>query len=189
MNYTIRRAKPNDSAKIAQLMYYAMADIVFDFLGQKNEDNAIKFLEELVEQDNNQYSFENTFVLEIEDNIAASFTLYEGGNLEKLREKVLTHLKTNYNRTINPQDETEAGEIYIDTIAVFPEYRGKGLGNIILDYIIEEFANKQAKNVGLLVDHTNPKAKNLYESKGFEVVGEKSLMSKNHEHMQYKKGV
>ena len=189
MNYTIRKAQPNDSAKIAQLMFYAMEDIVFDFLGQKNEDKAIRFLEELIEQNNNQYSFENTFVLEIENNIAASFTLYDGGNLEKLRENVLTHLEKNYNRTIEPENETEAGEIYIDTIAVFPEYRGKGLGNIILDYIIEEFANKKGFVIGLLVDFTNPKAKKLYESKGFEVVGEKSLMSKNHEHMQYKKGV
>lgn len=189
MNYTIRKAQVEDAEHIAQLMFYAMADIVFDFLNDKDENKAITFLRELIEEKNNQYSFENTYIVELEHKIAASFTLYDGGKLNELREKVLHHLKTSYNRIIQPADETEAGEIYIDTIAVYPDYRGKGLGNIILDYIIEEFAHKKGETIGLLVDYTNPKAKKLYESKGFKVVGEKSLMSKNHEHMQYKKGV
>lgn len=189
MEYNIRKAKYTDSTIIAKLMFYAMADIVFDFIAEKDEEKAMRFLDELIATDNNQYSYENTWVVEVQDKIAASFTLYDGAKLNELRKKVLDHLKTNYKREITPEDETEAGEIYIDTIAVFPEYRGKGLGNYILDFIIGEFGHKQGETVGLLVDFTNPKAKKLYESKGFKVVGEKSLMSKNHEHMQYKKGV
>ena len=186
--HTIRKATTNDSSIIAELMLFAMKDIVFDFIGEKNEIKAKEFLDELIQSPNNQYSFENTFVLEYENKIAGSFTIYDGGKLNELRQPVLNLLSEKYNRTIHPQDETEKGEIYIDTIAVFPEYRGKGFGNIILDYIINVIAIKQDKTIGLLVDFTNPKAKKLYESKGFKVVGEKQLMSENHEHMQYKKG-
>ena len=94
-------------------------------------------------------------------------------------------LKSNYNQIINPQDETQAGEIYIDTIAVSPDFQGKGIGSKILDYLIEEIAIKQNNVLGLLVDFENPNAKKLYEKKGFTVVGEKMLMNENHEHMQY----
>lgn len=185
----IRKTTPNDSDIVAELMLLAMRDITHDFIGSKDDAKAKEFLKDLIQQKNNQYSFENTYVLEYENNIVGSFTLYDGGKLNELRKPVLDLLKEKFYRDIQPQDETESGEIYIDTIAVFPEYRGKGFGNSILDYIIEEIAHKQNQTIGLLVDFTNPKAKKLYESKGFKVVGEKQLMSENHEHMQYKKGV
>ena len=95
-------------------------------------------------------------------------------------------MKNDYNQIIHPQDETQVGEIYIDTIAVSEDFRGKGIGSKILDYLIDKIGNKQGKTLGLLVDFTNPNAKKLYERKGFEVVGEKMLMNENHEHMQYK---
>ena len=187
--YTIRKATPNDSTIIAELMLYAMQDIIFEFIGKEDKNEAIIFLKDLISQKNNQYSFENTYVLIYNNLIVGSFTLYDGGKLEELRNPVLKSLSDKYNQNIQPQNETEQGELYIDTIAVFPEYRGKGFGNIILDYIIDEFAIKQNHTLGLLVDFTNPKAKKLYESKGFKVVGKKQLMSEYHEHMQYKKGV
>lgn len=188
MEYTIRKANREEAKTIADLMFFAMKDIVFDFIGEQNEEKSKQFLSELIAQENNQYSYQNSWILEFENQIAGSFTIYNGEQLDELRQPVLDLLKDKYNRVIHPQDETEAGEYYIDTIAIFPEFRGKGFGNSILDYIIEEFANKKGLTLGLLVDFTNPKAKKLYESKGFKVVGEKQLMRENHEHMQYKKG-
>lgn len=185
----IRKAKIEDAAIISELMLFAMRDIAFEFIGEKNEDKAKYFLRTLIEKEANQYSYQNCSVLLYDNEIAGSFTIYDGAKLDELRKPVLEVLSTVYNQDIQPESETEEGEIYIDTISIFPEFRGKGFGNYILDYLIEEVANKQDKVLGLLVDFTNPKAKKLYESKGFKVVGEKRLMSENHEHMQYKKGV
>lgn len=182
------QATPQDKTAIAQLMFYAMKDIVFDFINEQNEEKSIDFLQQLIEQSNNQYSYENVTLVKDNDEIVGAFTLYDGSELDELRKPVLELLKDKYNRVITPQDETQAGELYIDTIAVYPHFRGKGYGGIILDYIIEEYAHQKEQTLGLLVDFTNPKAKKLYEAKGFKVVGEKQLMSENHEHMQYKKG-
>ena len=106
--------------------------------------------------------------------------------MHELRKPVLELLKKDYKQEIYPQDETQAGEIYIDTIAVSENFRGKGIGTEILDYLIEELVNKKKLTLGLLVDFSNPSAKKLYERKGFVVIGEKMLMNENHEHMQYK---
>ncbi|MBS7332738.1 GNAT family N-acetyltransferase [Faecalibacter bovis] len=183
-----RKATPNDASIVAQLLMFSMQEIVFDFIGEKNSEKAIEFLTELIKIENNQYSYENTWIYEIDDKIAGTCILYDGALLEILRKPVLDLLASQYNRNINPQDETESGEIYIDNVAIFPEYRGKGIGSEIFQFIIDEFAIKQGKTLGLLVDFNNLRAKKLYESLGFKVVGEKQLMSENHFHMQLKKG-
>ena len=166
-------------------MMLAMDKIVFDFIGSDDEEKAVSFLEYFVQQENNQYSYQNTIVVEYDNQIAGTTTFYDGGNLVELRKPVIEYLKTTYNQNILLQDETESGEIYIDTIAVSPDFQGKGIGTKILDYLIDEISHKKNQTLGLLVDFDNPNAKKLYEKKGFVVVGEKTLMSKNHEHMQY----
>ncbi len=180
-----RQATKEDAASVARLMMLAMDKIVYDFIGENNYEKGVSLLENLFRETNNQYSFENTYVVEFEGQIAGATTFYDGGKLDELRKPVLEVLKNEYNKTINPQDETQAGEIYIDTIAVSPDFQGKGIGSKILDFLIEEIAIKQNQTLGLLVDFDNPSAKKLYEKKGFVVVGEKTLMSEHHEHMQY----
>lgn len=180
-----RKATKQDASSVAKLMMLAMDKIVFDFIGEKNDEKGTLFLENLIQQENNQYSYQNTIVVEYDNQIAGCTTFYDGGKLEELRKPVLDILKSSYNQVINPQDETQAGEIYIDTIAVSPDFQGKGIGSKILDYLIEEIAIKQNNVLGLLVDFDNSNAKKLYERKGFKVVGEKMLMNENHEHMQY----
>ncbi|WP_413533517.1 GNAT family N-acetyltransferase [Empedobacter brevis] len=181
-----REAKKTEATSIAELMMLAMDKIVYDFIGKTDYNEGVQFLKKLIEQEDNQYSYKNTIVVEYDNQFAGTTTFYDGGKLDELRKPVLELLEKEYNQVIHPQDETQAGEIYIDTIAVSEDFRGKGIGSNTLDYLIEEIGNKQGKTLGLLVDFTNPNAKKLYERKGFEVVGEKTLMSENHEHMQYK---
>lgn len=181
-----REATKEDATSIAKLMMLAMDKIVYDFIGKTDYKEGVLFLKKLIEQENNQYSYQNTIVVEYDNLFAGTTTFYDGAKLEELRKPVLELLKKDYNQIIQPQDETQAGEIYIDTIAVSENFRGKGIGSKILDYLIEEIGQKQNNTLGLLVDFTNPNAKKLYERKGFVVVGEKMLMNENHEHMQYK---
>ena len=189
MEIIIRKANTADANKIAKLMLFAMDKIVYDFIGEKNENKALNFLVELIKKDHNQYSYQNITIFENGNNEVVGMTnIYDGAELHKLRNPVLKLLKEKFNQEIHPQDETEPGEFYIDTIAVFPEYRGYGIGHKILDYIINEYAINQDKNIGLLVDLDNPNAKRLYTNKGFIKVGEKQLMNEYHEHLQYKKG-
>lgn len=182
-----RKATPSDANVIAQLLMYSMEDITYDFIGTRDQNKAIEFLSELIMQANNQYSYENAWIYEIDGKIAGTCIVYDGSLLYELRQPVLDLLLTKFNRKINPQDETEPGEIYIDNVAIFPEFRGKGIGTEIFQFIIEEYADKKNQTIGLLVDLNKPRAQKLYESLGFKVIGEKQLMSENHYHMQLKK--
>lgn len=66
----------------------------------------------------------------------------------------------------NAEDETQAGEYYIDSLAVLPEFRGHGIARQLMLKQIEH-----GRSLGLLstllVDPANPPALRLYESLGF----------------------
>jgi ribosomal protein S18 acetylase RimI-like enzyme len=57
----------------------------------------------------------------------------------------------------------------------------------MFQFLIDEYVHKRDKTLGLLVDKDNPDAKKLYLKLGFEIVGEKTLVGKNMEHLQFKK--
>lgn len=81
------------------------------------------------------------------------------GQLEALRKPIFDYIKEKYNRVLPLENETQEGEIYIDTIAVLPEAQGKGIGKKLLQYAIETFVEQQGETLGLLVDKENPSAK------------------------------
>jgi len=58
---------------------------------------------------------------------------------------------------------------YIHIIAIKDEYRGKGIGSELLTHFEEEVVNNS--KVFLLVSDFNPKAKKLYEKRGYREVG------------------
>ncbi|RKF03267.1 acetyltransferase (GNAT) family protein [Tenacibaculum lutimaris] len=180
----IRKATPQDSKEIAIYMMLAMEDIVYEFIGEKSTEKALDFLRKLITQKNNQYSYENCYVIEDNSNVIAMANVYNGANLEDLRHPVASLIKTMFNKSFQCEDETQKGEFYIDCIGVNPNYQGKGLGSKMLYFLIDEYVYKQNETLGLLVDKDNPNAKKLYLKLGFDIVGEKTLTGKKMEHLQ-----
>lgn len=64
-----------------------------------------------------------------------------------------------------------AGEAHVSTIAVAEEWRGKGLGELLLLALIEEAIAAAATMVTLEVRLSNERAQRLYEKYGFDYVG------------------
>lgn len=183
----IRKARKDESLQIAQLMLLAMEEIVYAFLGNHHPNDALEFMDLLVRQEGNQYSFENTWVAEVDKQLAGSITVYPGAKLQQLRQPVLSLLAQKYNREVSPENETGPGEFYIDTLAVHPNHQGKGLGTQLLKFAISQIVHKEGKVLGLLVDVNNSKAKNLYLQLGFQLVGQKQLMGHPYEHLQIRR--
>lgn len=183
---TIRKATIKDSKDIATYLLLAMEDIVYKFIGEQNYDKAKEFLLHFIEKENNQYSYRNCFIVEDDNKIVAAVNIYDGAKLHLLREPIAQYVRTHYNKNFNPEDETQKGEIYIDTLGVDPECQGKGIGSKLLQFLIDEYVTKKQKTLGLLVDEGNPNAKKLYLKLGFKPVGVKTLVGKRLEHLQIK---
>ncbi len=186
MNLMIRKAEASDYKAISKCLMLAMEDIFYAFIGNNSNEKAIDFLEQLVQQKGNQYSYENCWVAISENEIVGAGLVYDGAKLHQLREPVAQEIKKVFGNDFNPEDETQAGEFYIDCVGVYPDQQGKGIGSAIFKFLIEEYVQKKKQNLGLLVEKNNPSAKNLYLKLGFEVIGDKMLVGKTLEHMQFR---
>lgn len=181
---TIRPAKKTDADIVPELMLQAMEEIVFKFIGKDDIEEAILFLTNLFTRTNNQYSYENTFVIEDKDeNIIGSLTAYNGDDLTKLREPVLKIIKDHYSIVIQPENETEGNEYYLDTVSIAPLQQGKGIGSLLLQHGIKYAKDNGYPQVGLLVDLENPNAQRLYEKLGFSLGKQVELVGGNYYHM------
>lgn len=183
----IRRAQKKDARIIANYIILAMEDILYAWIGERSMDKSIRFLEHLIRKKNTQYSYENCWLIESEKKVIASANVYDGAALKQLREPAIKLLRSMFDRELQVEDETQAGEFYIDCISVHPQWQGKGIGSKLLTCLIDEYVHKQNKVLGLLVDKDKPGAKKLYINLGFKVLGEKLLMGKSFEHLQIKK--
>lgn len=185
----IRKAKLEDYHAIADLLFLAMEDLIYNFIGVKDKQKAKDFLIYFTQKTNNQYSYENCLVLEVENEISAAINIYYGSDILKLRKPIELYIKKNYNLEFNPENESEEGDYYIDSLGVKENQQGKGLGSKLLDFVINEFVKNKNLTLGLLVDYDNPNAKTLYLRKGFKVIKSKTIAEKQFEYLQINKSI
>jgi ribosomal-protein-alanine N-acetyltransferase len=76
-------------------------------------------------------------------------------------------------------------EAHISTIAVHPDYRGRGWGEILLAAMVQRAVVLAAGFVALEVRVSNTKAQNLYHKYNFETVGTKSHYYRNNNEDAY----
>jgi ribosomal-protein-alanine N-acetyltransferase len=180
-NY-IRPAMVPEAKRIAALIVLAMGDLAAKFAGSSDPDVAVDLFHRFVEYRGNQYSYKNVLVYEDETGICGMISAYDGAQLHALREPFLDYLKSTSGFTLEPEDETQEGEYYIDCLSVFPNQQGKGIGKMLIKALLKKVG--AGITVGLLVSKNNPKAEKLYSSLGFKIVGDKEFMGDSYFHMQ-----
>ncbi len=180
----IRKAKISDSKYIAPILLLAMEDIIYKFIAKEDYASAKDFLLYFIERENNQYSYQNCFVAEENDEIIGAVNIYKSADIEALRNPIIEYVRKNHNPEFDPEFETKEGEFYIDSLGVNPKYQGKGIGSKLLLFLINEYVTQKNETLGLLVEEDNPLAKNLYLKLGFNVVGGKTLVGKKLDHLQ-----
>ena len=163
-----------------------MGSLANKFTANDNQNEALQLFEHFVSLVGNQYSYENTFVYFIDNKVVGAVNAYDGAEIEELRKPFLRYLNETYhNGSFTMETESEAGEFYIDTLSVNPNYQGKGIGKALLTAAKNWAVDLGHQKIGLLVDLENAGAKRLYQSVGFEVVGEKILLGERYEHLVF----
>ena len=171
----IREASKSQAAEIASLIMTAMTDdccLYFCGEGYGLEDFH-KMMTMLVEREDSQYSYQNTLVAMDAEQVVGISVSYDGGCLHELRRAFIEAAKEQIGKDHSGMDdETQAGELYLDSLAVLPDYRRQGIARKLL-LATKERANRQdLPCVGLLVDKDNPVGEALYTSVGFQYVND-----------------
>ena len=176
-NISIRGARPDEAARIADLIIMAMTEeCCLHFCGPGHDIRDFRrVMTSLVSRSDTQYSYNNTLVATIEDNIVGICVSYDGAMLHLLRQPFIDAAQQEWGMDHSSiPDETQAGELYIDSLAVDPEYRGRGIAKLLLRATIDKSRALGLPSTGLLVDVGNPKAEALYNKVGFQYAGTNS---------------
>ena len=171
----IREATKNQAAEIASLIMMAMTDdccLYFCGDGYGLVDFR-KMMTMLVELEKSQYSYKNTLVAMDGDKVVGISISYDGARLHELRRAFIEAAKKYIGKDHSAMDdETQAGELYLDSLAVLPEYRRQKIASRLLRATKERANNMGLPCVGLLVDKHNPTGEALYASVGFRYMND-----------------
>lgn len=183
----IEQAKKEHAHDIALLIMQAMTEeCCMNLVGPgKTTADFERTMTKLAASEHSQYSYRNTLVALTDDNqVAGAVVAYRGEDLHALREAFLRAAKEELGRDLdNIADETEAGEYYIDSIAVYPRFRRMGIASALLRKAIER-AHSAGLPAGLIVDKLNPNAERLYTALGFRYVNDKTWGGHEMKHMR-----
>jgi DNA-3-methyladenine glycosylase I len=125
----------------------------------------------LVEREDSQYSYRNTLVAMADKKVVGIAVSYDGGLLHELRRAFIQAAKTCIGKDHSGMDdETQSGELYLDSLAILPEYRRQRIASRLLIATKERATRMGLPCVGLLVDKDNSDGEALYSSVGFRYV-------------------
>ena len=176
----IRKATIDDVAYIADGIYNAF---LLEDEGLYNQ--WIMTLKEVCGQEDTHYSYRNTWIaevdreraeadgerVEVDRERAGMMIAVDGEHYREQRDKMYPQLKGLFDVAFGKgwdemEDEANAGEFYIDSLAVSLPYRNQGVGTALI-----EKAKKMAKELGItvvtLAVEPENRAKKLYEKLGF----------------------
>ncbi len=178
-------ARREQTSEIASMIMEAMDyDCCQNIAGEGHTlDDFHDMMTALVGMDDSQYSYRNTLTAMSGDDIAGILVGYDGKDLHRLRRRFIDAAREYLGRDFTGMDdETSAGEYYIDSLCVKKEYRHHGIATSLLRMCI---SRNGGQPVGLLVDHTHPWAERLYRAVGFRFVEETAWAGHAMNHLQY----
>ena len=184
MEKIIRQATSEDSGVIAKVVLLAIG-VDIEHLELHTSPFNSELIKALAEREDSQYSYKNCYVCEVDGVVAGAICSYDGARLYVLRQALFEELQrrgTALSKRIT--DECESGELYIDSLAVFKEYRGRGIAKQLIAKVEEKSLELKIPVLGLLVDDENPNAVKLYESLGFCPINIREFMGIPMTHMQ-----
>lgn len=188
MDIRIGRAEPGMVPQIASLIMEAMNhECCQNFAGPHHTlADFHLMMTRLVEMEDSQYSFRNTLVaIACDGSVVGICVVYDGGKLRALRRRFVEEARAMFGIDYSGMDdETSAGEYYIDSLCVDNGHRGKGIATRLLQAAVARAVEIGIPAVGLLVDKGNPKAETLYRRLGFEYVEDTMWGGHEMKHLQ-----
>ena len=185
---TITSADKSQAKAIARLIMQAMNYDCCQFFAGENHtlEEFEQLMIKLVEAEESQYIYKNTLVALGAENIVMGICVsYDGARLHELRKAFISGAKEAFGQDFTGiSDETEKGELYIDSLAVDEPFRKRGIATALLKATLEKGKALQLPAVGLLVDTGNPQAEKLYTAMGFKFVGKNQWGGHPMKHLQ-----
>ena len=164
----LRDATWDDAPFIARVVLAGIDMLDIDEALPDEQRAIFEHLVEICRMDDTLYSYCNTRIAEIDGNRVGALVAYDGARYAKMREKTFGLVKQTSGMDLNRNAmETAPGEFYLDSMAILSDYRGVGIGKMLMRDRMEFALKNGFQKVTLLVDKDKPRLQEYYQSEGF----------------------
>ncbi|MEM1080869.1 MAG: GNAT family N-acetyltransferase [Pseudomonadota bacterium] len=181
MNVQIRPADTTDTAAIP--LIYSAGPPAFDYIFGTRRRSALDFLTQAFPRTGSLLSFDNHVVAEVEDQVLGCGAFYDGPDYDRRSKQLLLEIVRTYGwqapgvirRSLQFSQvvrRPDNNSVYLNHLGVAPESRGLGIGKRLLEYGIALAKSRGRRTFSLDVALDNPRAQQLYERMGLNVVSE-----------------
>ena len=178
----IRKATKDD-IKVLEGLQEFIESLEIDILKNYSSVKIQDILKFVFMSENDRFSYKNCIVCEKEGKIKGFSFSYHYNEVEKMKKfwfnEVVKKFNVKQDDSILDYNEVLEKEFYLDTLYVFSEYRGEGVGNKLLT----NFVNSSNTLLSLNVAQSNIRARKLYESYGFYKNSEIYIGHENYDHL------
>lgn len=162
-NVKLRKALPEDIPFVACCVLAAVD--LYDF----KEPSVEKDIAETVcSREDTLYSYRHAVIAEVDGVPAGCLLSYDGAIYENARKITFKFFKDAGREMTDTDIETEAGEYYLDSMAIAPVFRGCGIGHMLMEDAIAESRRRGFRKVSLIVECTKPHLRDYYAELGFK---------------------
>ncbi|WP_084048743.1 GNAT family N-acetyltransferase [Deinococcus hopiensis] len=177
----LRPATPTDAAFAAPLIQATAGQIGYALTGEGDGGDAARVIAAFFRQPDNRLSFGHTLILEEGGSPVGLAVAYPGNEARRLDEPFRARLRAlGLPDRIDP--EASPGELYLDTLAVVPSARDRGLGGLLLGACLAHAAALGLPRLGLLTVPGGA-AERLYRRHGFASGGVRQVAGEDYVHL------
>ena len=164
----LRDATLDDAPFIARVVLAGIDMLDIDAVLPDEQRAIFEHLIEICCMDDTLYSYCNTRIAEVDGKPVGALVAYDGACYAKMREKTFGLVQQTSGMDLSRNAmETCPGEYYLDSMAILSDYRGVGIGKMLMRDRVDFALNNGFQKVTLLVDKDKPRLQQYYESEGF----------------------
>lgn len=195
-NLLIRKGNKEDKEDFSNLIIYTGEDLFHSLFGKE----AKEIFKKLFVEKRNQFSHEFTNFVEINNKVCGMVLSYSYNEMKKniistafflikyMKFNFITNIVKFY-KAFTKLGLLKKSEYYISNIAIYPEYRGLGIGSYLLSFIKNIAKEKGCNKLVLEVEKENLRAINVYKKFGFKIEREIILNLKDKKFSFYRMSI
>ena len=164
----IRDATLDDAPFVARVVLAGIDMLDIDAALPDEQRAIFEHLMDICRMDETLYSYLNTRIAKIDGKPVGALVAYDGAHYARMREKTFGLVQQTSGLDLNRNAmETGPGEFYLDSMAILSDYRGIGIGKMLMRDRMDYALSSGFEKVTLLVDKDKPRLQQYYESEGF----------------------
>lgn len=164
----LRDASSEDAPFIARVVLAGIDLCDLDAALLDEQRVIYEHLIEICRMDDTLYNYRNTRIAETDGDCVGALVAYDGARYAALRAKTFGLVQQTSGMDLSQNAmETGPGEFYLDSMAILSDYKGIGIGKMLMRDRMDFAFHNGFQNVTLLVDQDKPRLQKYYESMGF----------------------